>query len=414
MSAGTHPGQAAPERARKGPLAGLRVIDISTVMAGPFATLMFADQGADVIKVEPPEGDIMRLSGPAPRPGMSPIFQHMNRNKRSIVLDLKKPGGVEVLLDLVRTADAFVYNMRPRAMARLGLGYEAVRAARTSIVYCGIVGFGEAGPYAGRPAYDDLVQGACGIPDIVGRASGGEPRYVPFAFCDRISGLYAANALLAALLERERTGEGAAIEVPMFEASVHFLLVEHLFGASFVPPVGSALNARMLEPNRKPYRTRDGYLCVLPYTTRHWFSLFDLVGREQWKDDPRFQDFASRREHIDVLYAMLDDTLARRTTAEWLAEFERLDLPAVRANAVAELLHDPHLEATGFFRAIEQDDGHFLHMASPAQWKAWAPDVAHAAPTLAQDTLGILREAGYDDARIDALGQAGVTRAGSA
>jgi len=402
---------AAPATTRRGgPLAGVKVLDISTVMAGPFATHLLADQGADVIKVEPPEGDIMRFSGASPRPGMSPIFQHMNRNKRSIVLDLKKPGAVDVLLTLARTADAFVYNMRPRAMARLGLAYETLQAANPAIVYCGIVGYGQDGPYASRPAYDDLIQGVSGIPDLVGRATGGEPRYVPFAFCDRIAGLYAANALLAALLERARTGRGAAIEIPMFETSVHFLLVEHLFGASFEPAVGSALNARMLESNRKPYRTRDGYICVLPYTTRHWTSLFELVGRAELKDDARFADFASRREHIHVLYELLDRALRERTTGQWLAELERLDIPAAPSHAVADLPSDPHLVATSFFRSVAQDGGRFLHMAAPAQWKGRPFDDPAPAPALAEDARAILRAAGYADDRIDALAQDGVTR----
>lgn len=275
-------------------------------------------------------------------------------------------------------------------------------------MYCGIVGFGQRGPYAARPAYDDLIQGASGIPDLVGRAGGGEPRYVPFAFCDRIAGLYASNALLAALLERERTGEGAAIEIPMFETSVHFLLVEHLFGASFDPPYGKAMNARMLELDRKPYRTRDGYVCVLPYTTRHWFSLFDLAQRPDLRDDPRFRDFGSRREHIRVLYAMLGEWLAARTTAEWMAEFERLDIPAARSNAIADLLSDPHLAATGFFRGVDQEGGRFVHMTSPLQRDTASPGPSPA-PTLAQHTRAILAEAGYDDVGIEDLARRGIT-----
>ncbi len=406
------PAAPAPAAARgAGPLAGVKVLDISTVMAGPFATHLLADQGADVIKVEPPEGDIMRFSGPSPRPGMSPIFQHMNRNKRSIVLDLKQAGATDVLLTLARTADVFVYNMRPRAMARLGLSYDTLRAANPAIVYCGIVGFGQEGPYAARPAYDDLIQGASGIPDLVGRATGGEPRYVPFAMCDRIAGLYAANALLAALLERTRIGKGTAIEIPMFETNVHFLLVEHLFGASFEPAAGDgALNTRMLEPNRKPYRTSDGYVCVLPYTTRHWRSLFELVGRAELQDDPRFADFASRREHIHVLYELLDGALRQRPTAAWLADFERIDIPAATANAIADLPSDPHLVASSFFRSVAQEDGRFLHMAAPVQWKDRAFADPSPAPVLAEDTRAILREAGYADERIDALARDGVTR----
>ena len=385
------------------------MIDITAVMAGPFGTLMLADRGADVIKVESPAGDAMRHSGPAPQPGMSPIFQHMNRNKRSIVLDLKKPGGVEVLMDLVRDADVFVYNMRPKAMARLGIGYERLAAVNERIIYCGIVGFGQAGPYAGRPAYDDLIQGVSGIPDIVGRANGGEPHYVPFAISDRVAGLYAANAILSALVEQGRTGKGAEIEVPMFEANVHFLMVEHLFGASFDPPVCSALNPRVLEPDRRPYPTRDGYVCVMPSTTRQWHSVFKLLGREDFQADPRFADNASRRAHIDVLYGLLASSLTERTTAEWLAVLVEADIPVAPMNSITELTADPHLAATGFFRKMAQQGGEFLHMAAPAQWADRPFADPLPAPALAQHTDDVLRELGYDELRIQALHRDGVT-----
>jgi crotonobetainyl-CoA:carnitine CoA-transferase CaiB-like acyl-CoA transferase len=393
------------------PLSGLRVIDTTAVMAGPFATHHLANSGADVIKVESPSGDNMRHSGPAPQPGMSPIFQHMNRNKRSIVLDLKKPAGIEVLMDLVRDADVFVYNMRPKALARLGLGYERLAAVNERLIHCGIVGFGQAGPYAGRPAYDDLIQGIAGIPDIVGRANNGEPRYVPFAICDRIAGLYATNAILTALVECGRTGKGAEIQVPMFEANVHFLMVEHLFGASFNPPVGTALNPRMIEPNRRPYPTRDGYLCVMPHTTGHWQSFFQLIGREDLKADARFADLSSRRINTDVLYGLLAEALTQRTTAEWMAALVTADIPVTPMNSATDLTEDPHLAASGFFRWMTQQGGDFLQMATPAQWIARAPIDPLPAPALAQHTDEVLREMGYDEARIQKLREAGVTAA---
>jgi len=393
------------------PLSGLRVIDTTAVMAGPFATHHLANSGADVIKVESPTGDNMRHSGPAPQPGMSPIFQHMNRNKRSIVLDLKKPAGLEVMMDLVRDADVFVYNMRPKALARLGLDFKHLSAVNERIIHCGIVGFGQGGPYAGRPAYDDLIQGISGIPDIVGRASGGEPRYVPYAICDRIAGLYATNAILAALVECGRTGKGAEIEVPMFEANVHFMMVEHLFGASFNPPVGTALNPRMIEPNRRPYPTRDGYVCVMPHTTGHWQSFFKLIGREDLQTDPRFATLESRRINTDVLYGILADALTQRTTAEWLDALVTADIPVAPMNSATELTADPHLAASGFFRWMAQQGGEFLQMAAPAQWIDRPRIEPLPAPSLAEHTHEVLRELGYDEARIEALREAGVTRA---
>ncbi len=400
-----------PETAA-GPLHGLRIIDISAVMAGPFATQQLVELGADVIKVEPPEGDIMRFSGPSPVPGMSPIYQHMNRGKRSIVLDLKQPQGRAVLLDLVRGADAFVTNMRPKALDRLGLAEPALRVVNPALVYCSIVGYGQTGPYADRPAYDDLIQGIAGIPDLVGRSLRVAPRFVPFAICDRVAGLFASNALLAGIIQRHRTGKGSAIEVPMFEASVYFVLVEHLFGASFDPPVGAALNPRMLEPNRKPYRTADGHLCVLPYTTRHWQAFFDIIGRPALRDDPRFADFAMRRQHIDVLYQILDETLPTRATARWLADLDAADIPAAPVLSVEDLQRDPHLVATRFFQQMPTATGAFRQLAHPVR-VAGAGPVDGITSTLAQDTRAILAELGYDAARIAALAAAGTIRAES-
>lgn len=372
------------------PLAGYRIIDVSTVMAAPFATHVLADHGADVIKIESPGGDIMRNSGRSPEPQMSPIFQHMNRNKRSVVLDLKAGEDRQALLDLVAGADAFVYNMRPAAMARLGLSYDALREVNERIVYCGVLGYGRGGRYEDRPAYDDLVQGATAIPTLVAAASGGPPRYIPAAVVDRITGLYAANALLMALLRRERTGTGAAVEVPMFEAAAHFLLVEHMFGRSFEPAMGTATNKRMLEPNRRPFPTRDGYVSVLPYTTRNWRDLSSLLGIDDVTADPRFADFASRREHIGELYALLAERLPTRTTDEWLTDFERVDISAARCATVDELIDDPHLADRHFFRTVSS----FRHMRSPVDWADWPQPDPRPAPRLGEHTAEVVCRSG--------------------
>jgi crotonobetainyl-CoA:carnitine CoA-transferase CaiB-like acyl-CoA transferase len=373
-----------------GPLDGVRIVDISTVMAAPFATHVLADHGADVIKVESPTGDIMRNSAQSPEPQMSPIFQHMNRNKRSIVLDLKSADDRAVLLDLVASADAFVYNMRPAVMARLELDYASVRAANPEIVYCGVIGYGRGGRYENRPAYDDLVQGAVAIPTLNTTPAAG-PRFVPAAIIDRTTGLYMANALLMALLRRERTGQGAAVEVPMFEAAAHFLLVEHMFGRSFEPPVGTAVNKRMLQPDRRPFPTSDGFVCVLPYTNRNWRDLSTILGIDDVTADPRFADFPARRENIGELYALLAARLSERTTDEWLASCDEVDIPASRCATVDELIDDPHLAERGFFRMVPDGHGMFRHMRSPIEWADWSPPDPRPAPRLGEHSAEITR-----------------------
>ena len=269
-----------------GPLSGYRIVDLTTVVLGPYATRILGDLGADVVKVEPPEGDMLREIGPRKSPGMAPIHLALGSSKRSVVLDLKRPRARDALMRLVAGADAFVHSMRPGAIARLGLTYDEIRAVRPDIVYCGACGFGSGGPYAGRPAYDDLIQGMCGIADLMGRVTGGPPRYAPTIVADKTVGLFVANAVLAALLHRERTGEGQEIEVPMYETMVSYVMVEHLWERAVRPDDGAVGYVRMLAPNRRPFRTRDGYLCMLAYTDRHWKAFFALAGRPELSADP--------------------------------------------------------------------------------------------------------------------------------
>ena len=397
-----------------GPLAGVRIIDLTTVLAGPFATHLLADQGADVVKVEAPGGDITRTVGRSPEPGMASIFQHINKNKRSVVLDMKQPQGLSALKRLVAGADALVFNMRADAMMRLGLGYEAVRAVNPAIVYCGFAGFGQGGAYAGKAAYDDLIQGLVAIPDLVARAGRSEPRYAPMSLADRIVGLYGANALLMALFRQARSGQGGAVEIPMFEAMAHFVLVEHMFYRSFEPPLGEAANPRGIDPNRKPLPTRDGYICLLPYSDRQWRKLFELLERADMRDDPRFATFTGRLEHVRELYAFLAATVGERPTAHWLAVFAEADIPAAPMNSLEELLADPHLAEVGFFRPIEKAGGtRFVHMASPLSWADWPGDALamEAAPLLGQHSHELLREAGFSAAEIAEMAAAGVTQA---
>jgi len=391
-----------------GPLSGLRVLDMTTVLMGPYATLQLGDMGADIIKVEPLEGDIVRQIGPGRHPGMGPMFLNVNRNKRSIALDLKQPAGRDVLLRLAADADVFIYNVRPQAVARLGLAYEDVAAVNPAIIYTGVFGYGQDGPYAARPAYDDLIQGACAVPTLLADAGDGSPRYVPLTIADRIVGLFAVNAILAALRHRDVTGRGQRIDVPMFETMANFVLIDHLGGLTFDPPLDHGGYARLLAPERRPYRTKDGYLCALIYNDKQWRSFFAAIGRPEMQDD-RFRDHASRIRHIREIYAEVAEMFATRTTAEWVALLEEADIPYTPLRTVEGLLDDPHLAATGFFSHVEHpSEGTIKSMRTPTTWSDSKADNPRPAPVLGEHSLEILRELGLAEESIDALFAEGI------
>lgn len=393
-----------------GPLAGVRVLDLTTVVMGPFATQILAELGADVIKVESRAGDNMRDVGPARHPGMGHIFLHTGRGKRSAVLDLKDERGRDALLALAALSDVLVYNVRPQAMARLGLGYDTLRVANPRILYVGCYGYSQRGTYAARPAYDDLIQAAAGVPALLSRQGSDVPRYAPVLLVDRLTGLHVVYAVTAALFHRERTGEGQAVEVPMFESAVHFVLGDHLGGATFDPPLGDTGYARLLAEHRRPYATRDGHVCVLIYNDKQWQSFFAAIGEPQRMAEPRFATHANRAARIGEVYAFVAEIIKTRTTAEWLALFERADIPAVRLNGVEDILADPHLAAEGFFTSEDHPtEGRVRRMSTPTGWSATPTSPASPAPRLGQHSREVLREAGYDDAAIDALVAAGVT-----
>lgn len=401
-----------PYHEHSGPLAGVRIIDLTSVVMGPFATQILADLGADVIKVEPPEGDVLRQIAPMRHPGMGHIFLHHNRNKRSIVLDLKQPVGREALLRLARGADVLIYNVRPQAMRRLQLAYEDVAAINPRIIYVGAYGYSQGGPYAAQPAYDDLIQGMAGLPAIFADAGADRPRYVPTAISDRITGLAAVNAVTAALFCRERTGKGQAVEVPMFETVTQMVLGDHLCGRTFDPPVEPLHYERMLAPHRAPYATQDGYVCVLVYNDKQWRSFFKLIGREELFDsDPRFSSQEARSRNIGEVYAFVAEQMATRTSAEWLALLKQADIPATPMNSVDDVIDDPHLAATRFFVMTEHPtEGRVRLMAAPGEWSASPPGELRPAPRLGEHSVAILREAGYGDTEIDAMIASRVTR----
>jgi crotonobetainyl-CoA:carnitine CoA-transferase CaiB-like acyl-CoA transferase len=385
-----------------GPLQGFRILDLTNIGMGPYATQTMGDLGADVIKVEvPPKGDLIRDTAPGRSPGMASLFFQLNRSKRSIVLDLKQPEGLDALLRLAKSSDVIIFNVRPKAMARLGLSYEDVAAVNPRIVYCALVGAAQDGPYAARAVFDDLIQGASTLASLEARM-GGEPRYAPAWIADQGVGLAAVNAVLAALLYRERTGQGQAIEVPMFETMTQFVMTPHLVGHTFRPPVGSPGYNRLFE--RRPYKTLDGYICASPYNEKQWRLFFDLIERGDLKDAPRFAGTAGIAKNIAELYQIFADAMLTRTTAEWLVALEAIDVPSMPYHTPESIQEDPHLVATGFFQDVEHPtEGAIRTMAVPTRWSKSKPAPERQAPRLGQHSAELLREAGFSDAEIGDL-----------
>lgn len=392
-----------------GPLAGVRILDLSSVGFGPYGSQILGDYGADVIKVEAPEGDITRGLAPFRNAGMGPFYLNANRNKRAIVLDLKRPEGRDALLKLVETADVLYTSIRPAAMARLGLGYDDCRAAKADIVYVALVGFGQDGPYAKRPAYDDVIQGLSGMAAMQGGREG-PPRFVNASICDKIGSQFAAHATIAALFHRERTGEGQLVEVPMLESLVGFNMVEHNAGATYEPPLGPAGYERSMVPYRRPFATADGYVCVLPYNTKQWRAFFTLMERPGMLDDPRVTDGAVRSEKIGELYEMVADCVAVWPTADLLAALDKADIPSGRAVPLGELQDDPHLKAVGLFRHVEHPTEGSLRLVAPGVRLSKSPaEIRSLPPGLGQHSVELLAEAGYGAAEIEALLESGIT-----
>ncbi|ARU03492.1 CoA transferase [Comamonas serinivorans] len=401
---------ASPSSSTPGPLAGIRVLDLTAVVLGPVATQTLADYGADVIKVESPEGDLMRANGVSRHKGMSSIFLNLNRNKRSVVIDLKAPKGRAALLRLAATCDVLVHNMRVKAIERLGLGYEAVKAVRPDIVYCVATGFGEAGVDAGKPAFDDVIQGACGLADLIGRESG-KPEYPPTLLADKISGLATANAVLAALVHKARTGQGQHVEVPMFETMVAFTMAEHMGGKTFVPATASAGYARLVQGGRKPAPTRDGHVAMLPYTTEHWQRFFRHFDRPDLAAKYDIQDRHERNRRVGELYADLRALTAQHTTAELVDACRQLDIPITEIYAIDTLDQHPHAQSVGLFQAMDHpSEGPMVAIRPTALFAATPTCIRTPAPKLGQDTEAVLHEAGFEAAEVSALMQAGVVR----
>src|SRR5215813_9798236 len=381
-----------------GPLAGIRVIDQTSVVVGPICSRTLADQGADVIKIEPPGGDLLRtLAQGARHEGMSAKFLNFNRNKRSVCLDLKHPEGMAALRRLIAGADVFVSNVRPKALERAGLDFPGLAEENSRLIYCSILAFGRGGRYFDRPAYDPIIQSLSGVAGTFERATG-EPRFVPMVMTDHITGLIAAQCIGFALFRREKTGRGEAIDVPMLENMASFVSSEHMGAMTFDPPVGPSGDGRLLTPDYRPLPTKDGYITVGPNTNQQAFAFFDAIGRPELKTDPRFDNPSARTANAAAYWEIRKQGLAQKTTEEWLKIFDGLDVPAARYNSIDDLLTDPHLGDVGFFESEEHPSEGRIRRTRPANsFSGGGRDDRLPAPRLGEHTREVLAEVGYAD-----------------
>jgi crotonobetainyl-CoA:carnitine CoA-transferase CaiB-like acyl-CoA transferase len=377
---------------RTGPLRGIKVVDMSTVVLGPFATLQLADLGAEVIKVENREGagDIMRKAGDSPTGDLGPIYAALNRNKKSVALNAAQPEDKAALLALIAHADVFFHNVRMAGMERLGLGYEAVKAVNPDIVYVHCAGYGADGPYAKRQAYDDLIQAASGFSALTEQRDGQRPQYAPSLVADKVCGLFAANAVMAALLARSNGLGGQFVQVPMFESFTWFNMVENLWGETFVPGNGRIGYTRSVNPRRRPYPTKDGYIAIVPYADHQWERFFELAGRPGVFEDPRFSTYQARTENTAELYATIEECMSAKTTDEWLKLLDENNIAAMRYNRLPDVMADPHLQAVGFFEEREANGYRYRTMKHPVHYSATPASIYADPPGLDADRDEVL------------------------
>jgi crotonobetainyl-CoA:carnitine CoA-transferase CaiB-like acyl-CoA transferase len=381
----------------------VRVLDLTTTYLGPYATQFLGDMGADVIKIEPPGGEVGRTPRPGRSPEMGAGFLNTNRNKRSLALDLHVPEGREVLMRLAKNSAALVHNMRPQAAAKLGLSYDHLRRANPQIVYCFSPGFDQDGPMAAQPAYDDIIQAVSGLSDL-NRGESGAPRFLPTIVADKVVGIHLAFAVAAGLVHALKTGEGCAIEVPMFESMVAFLLVEHLSGQTFRPPVAPLGYERLLAANRRPYRTMDGYIAIMPYTTQQWTRFLECIGRSDLMSEPWVNDPVQRSANVDRLYQIIADAAPSRSTAEWLSVLGQADIPCGPVNSFEELQSHPQLSAVGLFQPITHpSEGPLTAVRSPFRVTGCAKNPDRPAPRVGEGGRAALMESGFSPEEIEKL-----------
>jgi crotonobetainyl-CoA:carnitine CoA-transferase CaiB-like acyl-CoA transferase len=378
-----------------GPLAGIRVLDLTSVIMGPYATQLLGDLGADVICVEAATGDTNRIMGPGPVAGMSGVALNLLRNKRNVCLDLKHPAGRDACLRLITSCDVFVTNLRPGPLRRLGLDHDTVAKLRPDIVMCQAYGWPASGGESDKPAYDDVIQAVSGVAHSF-QLRDGVPAMAPFLVADKVAGMAVTQAILAALFHRERTGEGQFVEVPMVDALRSFNLVEHGCAAVPEPALGPAGYPRIVTPDRRPFRTTDGWIAVLPYSTSNYQELFLEGGRHDLLDDIRIRSARSRMAHAGELYAIVAEVVALRSTSFWVQFCEAHDIPAGAVRTLDELVHE--------LPVVQHPTAGAYHEV-PAAWhfSATPASVRRPAPMLGEHTREALLEAGLDDAEIDAM-----------
>ena len=386
-----------------GPLSGLKVLELTSVVLGPWAAQIIADMGADVIKIEAPFGDSNRQLGASKNPGMAALYLSNNRNKRSLVLDLKQESARDALLAIVKDCDVFLHNNRPQVMTKLRLEYEDIKSVNENIIYCGTYGYSKDGPYGEKGALDDSIQAVSGVAAL-NELVLGEPRYLPTVVADKTTAITVVYSILAALFHRERSGVGQEIEVPMFETMVSFVMAEHIWGEVFEPKLGEAGYTRLMSHHRKPYKTKDGYIAVLPYMNNHWKTFCEKAEREDLIEDERFKDLSSRVKNIDDTYSETGKILATKTTQEWLDIFAETKVPVIVVNSLEDLFHDPHLEAVDFWQSYEHPtEGQLKMPGFPSKFSKTPASIRKHAPKLGEHSKEILAEAGIDEETINKM-----------
>ena len=389
------------DRSSTGPLSGVRILDLSQTLMGPYCTQILADLGADVVKIESKTGDTTRFIPPGVQSDIGAIFEGLNRGKRSVVLDLKTATGKEALLCLAKSADVFLHTMRPQAIERLDLGYDVLSARNSNLIYVNLTGFGSKGPYASYPAYDDIIQAASGLTQLQGTLNDGEPSYVSTVLSDKVTGLTAVYAIMAALFSRSRDGIGQELNINMFETMTSFVMVEHLSGSLFDPPMGPPEYRRVVSPMRRPYATADSHISMMVYNDKQWTNLFAELGEPEWSRASMFSCMRERILHIDMVYGKLSEIVKERTTAYWLELCRRAEIPAMPLLSTEDLLSDPHLEEVGFWTEKESPNGKLRYTGIPTHFSKTPGSIRSSAPALGADTAEVLKEEGFSQDLID-------------